>query len=437
LSKKPNSGLHLLAYIKPDDFSQISRQVGLIASEEVIAQFAEEVRKRLHLRDVAGRFEGTVIMALLERGSERDAEAWAEQLVNYIKDFKFNIDGQDVSVTCTIGICAVSSAFENMGELISAVASAHKRAHSEVSNNVSPNESGKENTKLKRHDALWLKRIKSALSDNRVRLAQLPIAGLRSECSGMYDMHVHLDDEQGDSIVPSEFLPAAECSGMFDMLVRLEDEQGDSILPSEFLPTAERNDMMKTIDRRILTAAIEFCAVKDAECVFVRISKQSLQDVSLVDWMTAEFKRQGVDPGKLCVQVAEEKAARYVKQLKTMAEKIRKLGVRFALEHFGVNKNRYQILDILKPDYIKIDGALMPSLVMDTSVQDGVRQIVQEANQRKIETIAERVENANEMAVLFQIGIHFMQGHYVREPEVVLQEPVKAAQTSLEAIAGR
>ena len=73
----------------------------------------------------------------------------------------------------------------------------------------------------------------------------------------------------------------------------------------------------------------------------------------------------------------------------------------------------------------------------DTSVQESVAALVAAANQRNIETIAERVENANEMAVLFQIGIHFMQGHYVHEPEVVLQEPVDVVQTSLEAIAGR
>jgi EAL domain-containing protein (putative c-di-GMP-specific phosphodiesterase class I) len=53
-----------------------------------------------------------------------------------------------------------------------------------------------------------------------------------------------------------------------------------------------------------------------------------------------------------------------------------------------------------------------------------------------IETIAERVENANAMAVLFQLGVHFMQGHYVHEPEVVLQEQVPVVQTTLEALGG-
>jgi EAL domain-containing protein (putative c-di-GMP-specific phosphodiesterase class I) len=67
-------------------------------------------------------------------------------------------------------------------------------------------------------------------------------------------------------------------------------------------------------------------------------------------------------------------------------------------------------------------------------LQDSVQQLTAAADERKIETIAERVENANEMAVLFQLGVHFMQGHYVHEPEVALQEPVDDESETLEAI---
>jgi EAL domain-containing protein (putative c-di-GMP-specific phosphodiesterase class I) len=44
------------------------------------------------------------------------------------------------------------------------------------------------------------------------------------------------------------------------------------------------------------------------------------------------------------------------------------------------------------------------------------------AAKRTIQTIAERVENATTMAVLFQLGVAYMQGHYVHEPEVVLSD---------------
>jgi EAL domain-containing protein (putative c-di-GMP-specific phosphodiesterase class I) len=77
----------------------------------------------------------------------------------------------------------------------------------------------------------------------------------------------------------------------------------------------------------------------------------------------------------------------------------------------------------------------MHALMTDTSIQTRMRAVAAAAEHRGIETIAERVENANAMAILFQLGVHFMQGHYVHEPEVILQESVAAVHTTLEAMA--
>jgi EAL domain-containing protein (putative c-di-GMP-specific phosphodiesterase class I) len=241
--------------------------------------------------------------------------------------------------------------------------------------------------------------------DNRFRLAQLPIAGLRSDAAKMYDM-----------------------------LVRMIDEQGTAVLPSEFLPAAERNNLMKTIDRWMVTASIKFCVKHKAEKVFVKMSHLSMEDSTLVDWMISECETHQLNPSHLCIQIPEQEAAKFIKETKKTVDAFRKAGIEFALEHYGIDKNRFQILDILKPNYIKIDGELMHSLTSDMQLQESVRQVTAAADQRKIETIAERVENANEMAVLFQLGVHFMQGHYVHEPEVVLEETGNVVSTTLEAI---
>ena len=119
-------------------------------------------------------------------------------------------------------------------------------------------------------------------------------------------------------------------------------------------------------------------------------------------------------------------------QARTLVTKLRKQGVGFALEHYGVDQERFQILDLLKPDYIKIDGELMHSLMTDSQMQASVEKIVRGAQERNIKTIAERVENANAMAVLFQLGLDFMQGHYVHEPEVVLEDRDSGSFTTLE-----
>jgi EAL domain-containing protein (putative c-di-GMP-specific phosphodiesterase class I) len=209
---------------------------------------------------------------------------------------------------------------------------------------------------------------------------------------------------------------------MYDMLVRMIDEQGSVILPSEFLPAAERNNLMLNIDRWIITASMNYCNHGAATQVFVRLSTLSMQESSLIAWITKELENHQMDPGRLCLQVPEREAAKHIKQTKHVVGALRKLGVRFALEHFGIDQNRFQILDILKPNYIKIDGELMHTLSTDTKMQESIQTVAAAADQRNIETIAERVENANAMAVLFQLGVHFMQGYYVDEPEVVVQE---------------
>jgi EAL domain-containing protein (putative c-di-GMP-specific phosphodiesterase class I) len=189
--------------------------------------------------------------------------------------------------------------------------------------------------------------------------------------------------------------------------------------------------MMKNIDRWMVKAAIKFCEETEADRVFVRLSKQSVLDKSTCAWMDQEFEKSSFDCTRLVMQIPERDAAKHIKQTRTIVNKLRKIGVGFALEHYGIDREKFQILDILKPDYIKVDGELMHSLMTDKETQQAVEKIVRAAAERDIKSIAERVENANAMAVLFQLGLDFMQGHYVNEPEVVLEETENHKQTSL------
>jgi diguanylate cyclase (GGDEF)-like protein len=402
LRKKPSSGLHALALIKPDKFAKLSAEVGILKSEEVLAQLAEITRKRMHPRDVAGRFEGTGIMVLLERGSERDAQVWGQQLVDHISALTFDVDDKSAQLTCTVGVCGANEAFASLEEFVAATSAAYSLGKDAGGNTSYLSESAIEDTKQREFDAIWVRHLKSALMDNRFRLAQLPIAGLRSDSIEMYDL-----------------------------LVRMLDEQGNSVLPSEFLPAASRNNMMKNIDRWMIKSAIDFCHDNEADRVFVRMSSQSMLDKSTAAWIEQEFQSREFDCTRLVLQVPERDAAKHIKQTGAVIKTLRKLGVGFALEHYGIDKDRFQILDMLEPDYIKIDGELMHTLITDTSMQDTVEKIAEAASSRKIKTIAERVENANAMAVLFQLGLDYMQGHYVQEPEVVLQDDENVKQSSL------
>jgi len=406
LRRKPSSGTHVLAYVKIDKFAEVIEKVGFLNSDEILGQFAEAVRKRMHPRDVAGRFEGTSLMVLLERGKTRDAEVWGQQLCEHIQKQTFEVNDHSTNLTCTVGVCGANEVFGSLEEFVAATIAAYNIGKEAGGNTAVLSDNADEDTKQKEFDAIWVKHLKSALMDNRFRLATLPIAGLRSDGVEMYDL-----------------------------LVRMLDEQGNSVLPTEFLPAAERNNMMKNIDRWMIKAAIDFCKESEADRVFVRLSRQSVLDPASIAWMEQEFDKREFDCTRLVMQLPERDAAKHIKQTRAVVGKLRKMGVGFALEHYGIAKDSFQILDILKPDYIKVDGELMHTLMTDKEMQQSVEKIVRAASERKIKSIAERVENANAMAVLFQLGLDYMQGHYVHEPEVVLQHIESSKPTSLEDLA--
>jgi EAL domain-containing protein (putative c-di-GMP-specific phosphodiesterase class I) len=246
---------------------------------------------------------------------------------------------------------------------------------------------------VQRFDEIWVQQIKAALMENRFRLAHLPIASL-----------------SGEHLV------------MYDTVLRMIDAQGDEVAASEFMPAAVRNRLLRAIDRWVIGASLSFCAKTPLDCVFVKLSYESLIDKTLIDWLTKAVQSSGVPPRMICFQVSEENATQYLSQTQALATQLRKMGHRFAIENFGIGRDSGRILAQTPMDFLKIDGSLMQSLSTDSVLQEKVRVYVHTASNRTIPAIAERVEDANTMAVLFQLGVAYMQGHYVHEPEVVLSD---------------
>ena len=73
-------------------------------------------------------------------------------------------------------------------------------------------------------------------------------------------------------------------------------------------------------------------------------------------------------------------------------------------------------------DYMKIDGSLMQGLHRSPDKQDQVSTLATAAKGHAITTIAERVEDANTMAILWQLGIAYIQGNYAEMQGVVLED---------------
>lgn len=391
LAQTSRGGVRALIWVRPDKLLELRRELGPLATETLLDIVAGAIAKRVGPSDLAGRITGNAFVVLLERGTLRDCQTWTETLLSAIASEVFEIDEQSLSLTCSAGLALAGQQVNTLDSLLDMAEQCCREARTQ-GNCLRIPEAVADDTRAMEHEQLWRRRIKAALIDNRFKLVHQPIVSLK-------------DTEQG----------------LCDVLVRMIDETGEEILPGEFLPAAQRHGLMKNIDRWVIAAAIEFATSRRASRVFIRLSGDSLLDDSLPKWLQHQLRDAGLPPQRLCFQLTEELCHQHLKQARTLADALQKIGCEFAVDHFGTGRDPVQVLRHLPMHYVKIDGALMQGLAGNDVLEQRVSALVSAARNHKVLTIAERVEDANTMAVLFQLGVSYMQGYYVQEPEVVLE----------------
>ncbi len=391
LSQPAPGGLRALACIRLDKFSALEKDIGVEASEHVISEFANLLKSHLSSHDLAGRFSGPTFMVLVERGNESDLDAWASQMIDRVGKATINTGNQPVRMSCCIGIANVPHSKPDVDTAIFDAVEAVRKARARGNGEVIHIDRADADSRVLAYDAIWVKHIKAALIENRFKLVQQPVASLRGE------------DPQ-----------------MFDVMVRMLDHSGKEVLPSDFMPAAERNDLLRNIDRWVIGAALNVAAQKRPGCLFIRLSRDTILDRSLPDWLELQLRSSKVQPARVCFQVLEKVAEEREGEVTQLAKDLKQRGLRFALERFGSGTGSAGLLARLPLDFIKVDGGLVQGLAGDFELQEKVRALVAAATKRNILSIAERVEDANTMAVLWQIGVQFIQGYFINQPEEVV-----------------
>jgi diguanylate cyclase (GGDEF)-like protein/PAS domain S-box-containing protein len=393
LATPVRAGVRYFAVVKPDKFTTVERDVGLFASEDVLAAFAALVREGLHANEIIGRLGGTSVLVLLERGNDHDIEAWGSQLILRVAKHVVAVGEKSLSITCSVGVSRVANvvAQSDFDAAIADALDACSKAQQRGGNQVTHSDKSDNDTRVKAYDQVWVKHIKAALMENRFRLVQQPIASLQG----------------GDT-------------AMYDVLLRMLDVNGKEVLPGEFMPAAERNDLLKNIDRWVVGASLSFAAQRKPGCLFVRLSHETLKDASFVGWVENQVRATRSDPQRLCFQAQEDVVASHLERVQKLSTELRSRGFRFAVERFGSGRDPHGLIESMPMNYVKIDGALVQGLTGSTDLQQRVRALVEQAKAKNIETIAERVEDANTMAVLWQLGVQYIQGYLVHAPEEIV-----------------
>ena len=206
---------------------------------------------------------------------------------------------------------------------------------------------------------------------------------------------------------------------LHELLLRLRDDDGQLCGPEAFLPVAERFDLIEAIDRWVLRRALALLREADGGlCLAVNLSGRSIGP-GVVELLEQELAAGSVDPSLLIVEVKETAAIADIRQARTFAEALARLGFQVALDDFGAGLGSFSSLRQLPIDYLKIDGEFVAGVARSPIDREIVRAIVLLARAVGRRTIAELVPDQETLELLGELGVDLAQGFHIGRPRPV------------------
>jgi diguanylate cyclase (GGDEF)-like protein len=386
---------HAVMYIDLDQFKIVNDTCGHSAGDQLLRQLAHLLQATLRKDDLVARLGGDEFGVLLLHCDMERACQVAEKLRETVAGFRFFWESRIFTVGASIGVVPIDGDSVPLATVLSAADAACYAAKDSGRNQVQVYRPENEELRQRRTEMGWVNRITRALDEQRFRLRYQPIVAL-SSC-----------ERQADHI---------------EMLVTMIDENGVSIAPDAFIPAAERYNLMPSIDRWVIDNALRFIGslpdgAHHLQTCCINLSGASLTDEHLLQYIQGKLVEYGVSPRLVCFEITETATIANMNRALRLISELRARGCRFALDDFGTGLASFAYLKHLPVDFLKIDGSFVKNIVRDPVNLAIVRATNEIGHALGIATIAEYVEDAETLQALRELGVDYGQGFGIARPK--------------------
>lgn len=383
-----NHGHHGLLLLEPDHYQRLLQDIGLDSADAMLAAIAERLSGALGKDAIAARFAEHSLAVLLRGGDHVATSALAERIREALASHVVQIGARSSTITLSIGGVQIGEKIASVSQVL---AKANQGVQSSIGvggNRVEIFDPSAIDRAEAEHIEAWVGRLREALDNERFILHYQPVISL-----------------QGDT------------GAVYDTLVRLDAGDGELVPPMTFLQIAEEHGLLGEIDRYVVGHAIAVIGQRmragKPTTLLVKVTQASLTEDSLLRYIGEQLAAHGVPGEYLVLQLPEAKVFTHLKAAQEFAAAVALHDCRIGLEQFGAGLDSFQLLVHLQPHLLKIDRGFIEDLPKQPENQQRIREIANKARELGIRTIAEFVQDAASMSILFSTGVDYVEGHFL------------------------
>jgi diguanylate cyclase (GGDEF)-like protein len=373
-----------------DHFKQVNDTLGHAAGDKLLCEVARRMQALVRGTDIVARWGGDeFLIGLAELRDRQDAMRIACKLIETLRT-PFDIDGQAVVATATVGISLFPEDGQDLSSLMRNADQAMYRAKTNGRNGIQ----------------CYTPELTEA-------------ARLRTEMEG------HL----GRALKRSEFvlhyqpkfdLKTGRLSGL-EALLRWQHPELGLLPPSGFIPAAEQSGLIVPIGEWVLREACRQARqLRDSSRsplrVSVNVSSLQFARPDFVDRVARATEEAGIDPNLLELELTESLLMQDVSQAASRIAKLRGLGVRVAIDDFGTGDTSLRCLQELAVDSLNIDRSFIQELGRPQKNPLLVHSILGLARSLRMRATAEGVESIAQLSALESAGCDSVQGYLFARP---------------------
>ena len=205
-----------------------------------------------------------------------------------------------------------------------------------------------------------------------------------------------------------------------ETLIRIQNSS-EIISPSVFLEVSKRIKRYTDIEKMLIEKSFKLIADRPDAVISVNLSGRDMTDGDVSVFIIEKLNKYKV-AGRVIFEILEDENIENIERIGTFIERVRRMGVKIAIDDFGSGYSNFSYILKLKPDYIKIDGSIIKNIDTSEDSRAIAGAIIAFAKKLDITVIAEFVRSKEVFDTCVELGVDEFQGFYLGEPRDSLYE---------------